>query len=52
MEKTKIVPREETDIIKQAYPPQLFPGVCNIHLNIYLEQIHFNEFSAKVISTH
>lgn len=24
------------------------PSVCNSHLNIYLEQIHFNEFSAKL----
>ena len=25
-----------------------FPGVRNTHLNIYLEQIHFNEFSVKL----
>lgn len=29
-------------------PAASFPGVCNIHLNIYLEQIHFNEFSVKL----
>ena len=48
-EKTEITPREKTDGIKQA---SSFPSVCHIHLNIYLEQIHSNEFSVKVKSTH
>lgn len=45
MEKPTIAPREKTGKIKQA---SSFPSVCNIHLNIYLEQIHFNEFSVKL----
>lgn len=47
--KTRSAPGEATDKIKHA---SSFPGVRCIHLNIYLEQIHFNEFSVKVKSTH
>lgn len=47
--KTRSVPGEATDKIKHA---SSFPGVRRIHLNIYSEQIHFNEFSVKVESTH
>lgn len=45
IKKTKIAPREKTGVIKQASSS---PSLCIIHLNIYLEQIHFNEFQLKL----